>query len=225
MKGVGVTLEITVVSILIGTILGLLIGLGKIMRNKLLAFPFVAYINFFRGTPVFVQLLLIHFGLMPIIFGTTTPFWSGIATLSLNAAAYIAEIFRGGIQSVEKGQVEAARSLGMTHIQAMIHIIIPQAFKRSIPALGNEFIVLLKETSLIAVIAGQELTYWGRAAAAQYLTVWEPYLSIAVIYLVLTLSLTMLLKWLEKRLENDNSRKSKKIIRKTRGAQGDFVRY
>ncbi|MGM9987430.1 MAG: amino acid ABC transporter permease [Bacillaceae bacterium] len=214
-KGVIATLQITVISIFIGTILGLLIGIGKLVKNPFVSFPFVMYINFFRGTPVLVQLFLIHFGLMPFVFGVTTPFWSGVATLSLNAAAYIAEIFRAGIQSIDKGQTEAARSLGMTNMQAMRYIIIPQAFKRMIPALGNEFIVLLKETSLIAVIAGQELTYWGRAAVAQYYRVWEPYLTIALIYLLLTLTLSLLLKWLEKRLDNDYSRKSKKVLRKT----------
>lgn len=127
------------------------------------------------------------------------PFVSGIVALSLNASAYIAEIFRAGIQSIDQGQMEAARSLGMNHTQAMRKVILPQAFKRMIPPLGNEFIVLLKDSSVVSLIGVTDILYWGRAATGQYYRVWEPYLTVAVIYLVLTLSLTYLLNYLERR--------------------------
>ena len=184
LKGTLLTIGLSVASILIGTILGLLIGLGETMRNKVLAFPFYCYVTVFRGTPLLVQIFLIHFGFVPLFTGDTNAVTAGIIALSLNAAAYIAEIFRAGIQSIDKGQMEGARSLGMTHVQAMRHVILPQAFKRMIPPLGNEFIVLLKDSSLLSVIAAPELMYWGKAMGSEYFKVWEPYLASAFIYLV-----------------------------------------
>jgi glutamine transport system permease protein len=202
-KGTLLTIGLSLASIVIGTVLGLLIGLGKMMQNKLLALPFNWYITFFRGTPLLVQILLIHFAVVPVFTGGTNAIAAAIVTLSLNAAAYIAEIFRAGIQSIDKGQMEAARSLGMNHVQAMRYVILPQAFKRMIPPLGNEFIVLVKESSLASLIAAPELMYWGRAMQGQYYRVWEPYITAAVIYLILTLTLSFLLNRLERRLETE----------------------
>jgi polar amino acid transport system permease protein len=200
LKGTGLTIGLSLAGIFLGTIIGLFIGLGKIQSNKWLALPFVWYINFFRGTPLFVQILLIHFGVVPYFIGETNAIAAAIIALSLNAAAYIAEIFRAGIQSIDKGQMEASRSLGMTHVQAMKHVILPQAVKRMIPPLGNEFIVLIKESSIAAIIAAPELMYWSRAMQGQYYKVWEPYISAAVIYLVLTLTLSFVLNRIERRL-------------------------
>lgn len=203
LKGTLLTIGLSVASILIGTVLGLFIGLGKMMRNKLLALPFSIYITFFRGTPLLVQIMLIHFAVVPLFKGETDAIFASILTLSLNAAAYIAEIFRAGIQSIDRGQMEAARSLGMNHVQAMRYVILPQAFKRMIPPLGNEFVVLIKESSLASLVAAPELLYWGRAMQGQYFRVWEPYLTAALIYLVLTLSLSFLLTRLERRLATE----------------------
>lgn len=203
LKGTLLTIGLSIASILIGTALGLLIGLGKMMKNKYLAMPFRWYITFFRGTPMLVQILLIHFAVVPLFLGETNGILASIITLSLNSAAYIAEIFRAGIQSIDKGQMEAARSLGMNHVQAMRYVILPQAFKRMIPPLGNEFVVLIKESSLASLIAAPELMYWGRAMQGQYFRVWEPYLTAAFIYLVLTLSLSFLLNRLERRLATE----------------------
>lgn len=200
-KGVLWTVGLSLVGIFFGTILGLAIGLGKMVQNRLVRLPFDWYVHFFRGTPLFVQILLIHFGIMPMFTAQPNPLVSGAISLSLNAAAYIAEIFRAGIQSIDRGQMEAARSLGMTHVQAMRYIILPQAIKRMIPPLGNEFIVLIKDSSLAAIIAAPELMYWGRAMQGQYYRVWEPYLTVALIYLVLTLSLSKLLHRLERRYD------------------------
>jgi polar amino acid transport system permease protein len=203
LRGTLYTIGISLLGILFGTILGLLIGLGKMMKNKILAFPFLLYISFFRGTPFIVQIFIIHFGVVPAIIGTTNGIAAGIIGLSLNAAAYIAEIFRAGIQSIDRGQMEAARSLGMNHVQAMRYIILPQAFKRMIPPLGNEIIVLLKESAITALVAVPEIMYWGRAFQGQYYRVWEPYLTAALIYFILTLTLSYLLSRLEKRLATD----------------------
>ncbi|WP_277678023.1 amino acid ABC transporter permease [Gracilibacillus dipsosauri] len=201
MQGMGLTILMSVVGVLMGCILGFFIALGKMSSIFIVRLPFVWYINFLRGTPLLVQLFLFHYAVLPTVLGSTTAITSVMVTLSLNSSAYVAEIFRAGLQSIDKGQAEAAHSLGMNKFQVMRHVLLPQAFKRSIPPLGNEFIVLLKDSSLGAMIAAQEILYWGRAAAGQYLRVWEPYIMVALMYLVLTLSLTYLLNYLERRLD------------------------
>jgi glutamine transport system permease protein len=203
LKGAGVTIQLSLLSILFGTILGLFIGLGKMLDHRLLKLPFVWYINFFRGTPLLVQILLIHSALMPMFMKPPSVFISSVLALSLNAAAYIAEIFRAGIQSIDKGQMEAARSLGMNHVHAMKHIILPQASRRMIPPLGNEFIVLIKDSSLVSIIATQELMYYARAMMGQYYRAWEPYMTAALIYLILTLGLAYILSKIEKKFVYD----------------------
>jgi glutamine transport system permease protein len=202
-KGTLLTIGLSLASILLGVILGLFIGLGKTMKNKVLAFPFVCYITVFRGTPLFLQILIIYFGVVPAILGETNGIIAGILAMSFNSAAYVAEIFRAGIESIDRGQMEGARSLGMTQAQAMRYVILPQAFKRMIPPLGNEFIVLLKDSSLLSVVAVPELMYYGKAMGGQYFKVWEPYLSTAAIYLILTILLSFLLKRLEERLKTE----------------------
>ncbi|MBM7572574.1 amino acid ABC transporter permease [Aquibacillus albus] len=203
LKGALVTIGMSLAGVLFGLALGLLIGIGKMSPIAIARLPFIWYVNFFRGTPLFVQILLIHFGLMPIFMTPVNPIASGVVALSLNSAAYIAEIFRAGIKSIDKGQAEAAHSLGMNKLQVMWYVVLPQAFKRMVPPLGNEFIVLLKDSSLAAVIAAPELLYWGRAAQGEYYRVWEPYLTVALIYLILTLTLTYLLNYLERRLDTE----------------------
>ncbi|PLR69229.1 MULTISPECIES: amino acid ABC transporter permease [Bacillaceae] len=203
LKGTLWTIGITFFGVLFGAILGLFIGIGKMLNHPLAKLPFVWYVNFFRGTPLLVQIFIIHFGVMPLFMSTVNPIISGVVSLALNAAAYIAEIFRAGIKSIDRGQMEAARSLGMNHFQAMKEVILPQAVKRMIPPLGNEFIVLLKDSSLISLISVPELMYWGRAATGQYYRIWEPYLTVAFVYLVLTLSLTYLLNYVERRLDTE----------------------
>lgn len=203
LSGTLLTIGLSFAGILIGTLLGLVIALGKMMRNKWLSLPFVCYIGFFRGTPLFVQILIVHFGVVPLILGQSNGIVAGIIALSLNAAAYIAEVFRSGIQSIDKGQMEAARSLGMSHAQAMRYIILPQAFKRILPPLGNEFIALLKDSSLVSAIAAPELTYWAQQMGAEYFKVWEPYLTISLIYLILTLSLSAVVNRLERRMATE----------------------
>ena len=158
--GAGVTVILTVLSVFFGMILGLFLGLGKLSHKSLIYGFSTIYIDFFRGTPLFVQILLLHFGILPM-FINSTAFVSGVIACSLNSAAYIGEIVRAGIQAVDRGQMEAARSLGMNERQAMRLVILPQAYKIVIPPLINEFIALLKDTSLVSVIAASELTHRG----------------------------------------------------------------
>jgi glutamine transport system permease protein len=203
LQGTLLTIGLSIAGILLGTVLGLLVGLGEMVRNKVIASPFRIYVTLFRGTPLLVQIMIIHFGVVPLFINSTNGIVTGIVALSLNSAAYIAEIFRAGIQSLERGQMEAARSLGMTHSQAMKLVIIPQAFKRMIPALGNEFIVLIKDSSLVSIVAAPELMYWGRAMQGQYYRVWEAYFTAAFIYLVLTMTCDYILRRLERRLATE----------------------
>lgn len=203
-KGTLYTLLISALGVIFGSILGLLISFGRMSKNRWIRFPFSTYINIFRCTPMLVQLLIIHFGVMPLIMNPTSPFVSAVVTLALNSAAYMAEIFRAGIQSIDKGQVEAARSLGMSQFQAMRFVILPQAVKRMIPPLGNEFITLIKDSSLASVIAAKELLYWGQAPMTQYLRPWEGYLTTAAIYFVICMALTVIMNRVEKRLQTDD---------------------
>ena len=173
-KGTLLTIGLSIASILLGVILGLFIGLGKTIKNKVLAFPFVLYITIFRGTPLFLQILIVYFGVVPAILGETNGIIAGIVAMSLNSAAYVAEIFRAGIESIDRGQMEGARSLGMTYGQAMGYVILPQAFKIIIPPLGNEFIALLKDSSLLAVVSVQELMITEWLMVGQYFKVGSP---------------------------------------------------
>lgn len=206
-RGFFTTIELTVVGILVGTLIGLILGLMNISRIKVLTIPAKAYVDLFRGTPLMLQILAIHFGIIPTIceiLNVDTPpsaLISGFIALSLNAGAYIAEIFRGGILSIHKGQMEAARSLGMTYGQAMRLVILPQAFKRMLPPLGNEFIALMKDSSLVMVIAVNDITY---AAMITAKSTWErlaPYATAALMYLVLTYLLSRVVFYLERRFD------------------------
>ncbi|GAB6931746.1 amino acid ABC transporter permease [Calditerricola satsumensis] len=195
--------SITAVSILIGTVLGMFLGMGRLSKRKWLRAPIVTYVNFMRGTPLLVQIFIIHFALIPTLFGQSLGVWvSGITALSLNSAAYIAEIFRAGIQSIDRGQMEAARSLGMRYSQAMRYVILPQAFKRMLPPLGNEAIMLLKDSSLLMVISFPELMYASKTVMGATSRAWEPYLTAAALYLVVTLLLARLVSKLEARYSN-----------------------
>lgn len=203
LKGIWVTISLTVCGYLGGVILGLFLGLGQISTKKWLYWPCKIYVDVFRGTPMLVQIFIIHLALLPSIFGQSFGwFVSGVIALVLNSAAYNAEIFRAGIQSVPKGQMEAARSLGLTHSEAMRKVVLPQAFRRMIPPLGNEFIALLKDSSLVMVIAAPDILYVSKIIAGTYQRFWEPYIFAALIYLVLTYAVTKLVAYIEKRTNN-----------------------
>ena len=197
--GAGVTIHITVLSTTIGFIVGLIVAVARISKLKLLRILAEVYVEFFRGTPLLVQIFLFYFAL-PVITGQRIdPFIAAISACGINSGAYVAEIFRAGIQSVDAGQMEAGRSLGMTWIQTMRYIIVPQAFKRVIPPLGNEFIAMLKDSSLVSVIGCEELTRRGQLIIAKTYGSMEIWLSVAVIYLAMTLTISRLVAYLERR--------------------------
>jgi len=203
LRGIWITIVLTVSGYAGGIILGVLIGLGETSKKKWLYWPSKIYVDLFRGTPMLVQILIIHLAVIPTIFGQSYGFMvSGILALLLNSAAYNAEIIRAGIQSIDKGQMEAARSLGLTHSKAMRKIILPQAFRRMIPPLGNEFIALLKDSSLVTVIAASDILYAAKIVAGAYNRFWEPYLVAAVLYLLLTYLVTKLVAYVERRFSN-----------------------
>lgn len=211
-KGAGFTLTITISAVIIGIIIGLFMSLSKLSNNLILKTCANIYIEIIRGTPLFVQIFLFHFGIASVvgqIIGDKFSFdvmTTGIVVCGLNSGAYVAEIFRAGIQGVDRGQVEAARSLGMSHAQTMRFIVLPQAFKAVIPALGNEVVVLLKDTSLLSAIGANEIMKRGQIYNSQ---AFEPFLTfgtVALVYLTLTFSLTRIINWYERKL--DTSRRN-----------------
>ncbi|RAL24629.1 amino acid ABC transporter permease [Thermoflavimicrobium daqui] len=203
-RGFITTIELTIVGIGFGLLIGLILGLMQISGKAYLKIPARIYVDLFRGTPLLLQVLAIHFAVIPTIceeiLQITPPsaLFSGFVALSLNAGAYISEIFRGGIESIEKGQMEAARSLGMNYAQAMRLVILPQAFKRMLPPLGNEFIALLKDSSLVTVIAVNDITYAAFTTAKSTFERMGPYITAAVMYLIITLILSRVVFYLEK---------------------------
>ncbi|SDW43757.1 amino acid ABC transporter membrane protein, PAAT family [Marininema mesophilum] len=211
-RGLFYTTVLTIGAVFTGLVIGLSLGLMRLSKKRLIYVPAKLYIDVFRGTPLLLQILFIHLALLPAVtkdlLGLNSPdaILSGFVALSLNAGAYIAEIFRGGIQSIEKGQTEAARSLGMSHSQAMRHIILPQAFKRMLPPLGNEFIALLKDSSLVSVIAVNDLIYAAQTTAKVTWERWAPYITAGVLYFILTYLLSRVVFWLEKRYSTEEER-------------------
>ena len=202
LTGVLVTLQLAFISGLCGLTSGSLIGIIRLSHIKSLRFLARVYIDFFRGTPLLVQIFMIYFGLPAIsqemgFTLTLNRLAAGVIALSLNSAAYIAEIVRGGIQSIEIGQSEAAKSLGLNPVQTMTYVIFPQALRRMIPPLGNEFISLLKDTSLVAVIGFEELFRKGQLIVSENYRAFEVYVAVAVIYLCLTLICSQLFSRLE----------------------------
>ena len=205
-KGAGYTIGMTTVSIFFGGIIGLFICLAKMSKNRFARSIGSAYVDLLRGTPLLVQILFIYFGipnlLRELLGGSYAmhPLLAGGIAFSLNSGAYMAEIFRGGIQSIDYGQMEAARSLGLNYIQSMRHVILPQAFRRVIPPLGNEFIILLKDTSLLSTIAVTEIVKEGQLYIARTYAAFPTYLAIAVVYLIMTITISKIFRSLEERM-------------------------
>ncbi|NLK01135.1 MAG: amino acid ABC transporter permease [Clostridia bacterium] len=198
LKGAWFTILVTLFGVGIGFLIGIVMGLARTSKNVFVYTVSTWYIEFIRGTPLLVQLFFIFFGVG--MFFNITGLQAAILGISLNSGAYIAEIVRGGIQSIERGQMEAGRSLGMTYLATMRHIIWPQAFRRIIPPLGNQFIISLKDTSLLSVIAVPELTRRGQIIIATNFRAFEIWAAVAVVYLIMTLSISVGLQKLEKKL-------------------------
>ena len=208
LEGVQNTLIIAVFTVLFGTLLGILLAVAKMSSFKPLKWLSTAYIEFFRGTPLMVQLMFIFYGL-PMI-GITFPeisfienfqrFAAGIVAMSLNSAAYVAEVIRSGIQAVDIGQMEAARSLGFNKAQSMLLVILPQAIKNILPALGNEFVTVIKESSIVSVIGIADLMYRTNGVKAKNYKTLECLFIAAMIYFVLTFVSGRLITLMERRM-------------------------
>lgn len=217
LNGLLVTVEITLFAAVIGVVIGFLIAIvrstydmnlsGRKCRSfgdyilKIVNFICNIYITVIRGTPVVIQLMIMYF----IVFASSRDgIVAAIISFGINSGAYVAEIVRSGIMSIDKGQFEASRSLGFDYKSTMVHVIIPQAFKNILPALGNEFIVLVKETSVAGYVAIQDLTYVGNLIRSRTYEAFFPLIAVALIYLVIVLILTFLLKKLERRLRSSD---------------------
>ena len=204
LEGAAVTVEITALSVGFGFIIGMLVGVARLAKMRPLKWLAMIYIDFIRGTPLLVQIFLIYFAL-PMITGTRIdPFFAAITACSINSGAYIAEIFRAGIQSIDKGQIEAGRSLGLNWFQTMRYVFMPQALKRVIPPLGNEFIAMLKDSSLVSVIGFEELTRRGQLIIAKTYSSFEIWMAVAILYLIMTLTISRLVAYLERRYNVDD---------------------
>ena len=207
-NGLGVTLRITLFAVLIGIVLGFLVAVvrstyEKTHKLKLLNLLCQVYLTVIRGTPMVVQLLIMYY--IVFVYVTSKIMVASLA-FGINSGAYVAEIIRGGIQSIDNGQFEAGRSLGFNYPQTMIYIILPQVFKNVLPALANEFIVLLKETSVCGYIALQDLTKGGDIIRSQTYNAYVPLFTVALIYLVMVMIFTQLVKILERRLRSSERR-------------------
>ena len=199
--GLGKTLLISLGAILIGCFLGIIVSLIKYTNKKygklnILSRICDGYLAIFRGTPVYVQLLIMYL----IVLVNVPSMWVAILTFGINSGAYVAEIIRGGLESVDDGQLEAGNSLGLSNFQVLIHIVLPQAVRRALPPFCNEFIALIKETSIVGTIGLMDLTKVAAIITAKTYEPFAPYLLIALMYLVIVLLLTYLLKLLERRL-------------------------
>lgn len=217
LKGLGVTLQITIFAALLGIIIGFIIAAVRSTYDRNLAdkkcrsfgdyllkfFNAICniYLTVIRGTPVVIQLMIIHF---IVLASVRNGIYAAIFAFGINSGAYVAEIVRSGIMSIDKGQFEAGRSLGFNYLQTMWHIIIPQAFKNILPALGNEFIVLIKETSVAGYVALKDITYVGNLIRSRTYEAFFPLITVAVIYLMIVMLLSYFLKKLERRLRNSD---------------------
>lgn len=197
--GAGVTIEITVVSVFIGFCIGLFVGIARICKVKVLRILAAIYADCIRGTPLLVQIFLIYFALPILTEHRVEPFVAAVAACGINSGAYVSEIFRAGIQAIDVGQMEAGRSLGLSWWQTMYYIILPQAVRNILPPLGNEFIAMLKDSSLVSVIGFEELTRRGQLIIAQTYGSFEIWSTVAILYLIMTLAISRVVAMLEKK--------------------------
>lgn len=212
LKGTLITILLAFFAVVFGTILGLILSLLRRSKVKVLSLAAKAYVEFVRGTPLLVQIYIIYIGfpkldgLPKIMEIPMEDLLVGVIALALNSAAYVSEIIRAGIEAVDKGQMEAARSLGMNQRLAMFHIVIPQAFKNILPALGNEFISVIKESSMVSVIGVAELMYNAGIVRGNTALGLEPIVVAAVLYFILTFTLTRGLGYVERRMKASDIR-------------------
>ena len=207
LNGLLMTLELSVFAVLLGTLFGTLMGLQRVSANKLLKFLSGCYVEFVRGTPLLVQLYLFRYGLI-ILFPALSKisvFVPCVIALAFNSTAYVSEIMRAGINAVDVGQTEAGRSLGLTRGQTMRRIILPQAYRNILPALGNEFVAIIKESSICSVVGVFDLMYMSDLVRAGTARPFEPLMVAALLYMCLTFPLSKLMGLLEKRMKRGNA--------------------
>lgn len=209
--GAGVTLLISVIGTIIGSVIGLLIGTvrtipvpekgAKKVILKIVNAILTAYVEFFRGTPMIVQAMVIYYG-SAMAFGISMEaIPAGIFIVSINTGAYTAEIVRGGIISIDKGQFEAAHAIGMNHIKTMLHVILPQVLRNILPAIGNEFVINIKDTSVLNVISVSELFFTTKSIAGNNFRYFEAFAVASIMYLIMTLTVTRILRLIERKME------------------------
>ena len=201
LEGIGKTLLISLGAVAIGVVIGIIVALIKYVNKKYGSFKVASkicdiYLTIFRGTPVYVQLLIMY--LVVLVF--VNDIWVAIITFGINSGAYVAEIFRGGLEAVDDGQLEAGASLGLSKFQVMVSIVLPQGFRHALPSLCNEFIALVKETSIVGAIGVKDITKIAANIVTKTGEAFVPYIVSAIIYLVIVIILTQLLKLLERRL-------------------------
>jgi len=208
MQGLWLTIKVSIIATVFGVLIGLFAGIARVSANPFFRWTAVTYVEIIRGSPLLVQIFIWYFVLGTLInsilskYGIEqiSPLWYGVASMATFAGAYVAEIVRAGIQSIHRGQNEAARSLGMSYAQAMVHVILPQAIRRILPPLAGEFISLIKDSSLLGIIAIRELTKATREVVTTSLQAFELWFVCALLYLVLTFTLSMCVKYLERRM-------------------------
>ncbi len=216
-KGAGITMLIAITGTVAGFLIGLLVAVVRTVPLsskdpwlkkaglKLLSILLNVYIEVFRGTPMIVQAMVIYYGAMMYMGLRMPALGAAMLIISINTGAYMAEIIRGGIISVDKGQKEAAHAIGMTHWQSMVHVVLPQAVRNIMPSIGNEFVVNIKDSSVLNVISVSELFFVSKSAAGTYARYFEAFFITAVIYFVLTFTVTRLLRLLEKKMDGGKS--------------------
>lgn len=211
LRGAGMTLLISMIGTVLGSIIGLLIGTvrtipmpdrgGNRILLKIINVLLYIYVEFFRGTPMIVQAMVIYYGSMALFQIDMHPVFAAIFIVSINTGAYTAEIVRGGIISIDKGQFEAAHAIGMNHVKTMLNVVLPQVIRNILPPLGNEFIINIKDTSVLNVISVSELYFQTKSVTSITFSYFEPFTIACIIYLVMTFSVTQLLRFFERKLE------------------------
>lgn len=210
LQGTGYTILVSFIAVIGGVIIGTLSSLARLSNSKILKAISATYVEVIRDTPLFVQVMLIAFALpqvgikFPGIFGLSGDFTGAAFALTINSGAYISEIMRSGIQSINKGQMEASRSLGLNYWQSMRYVIVPQAIKNILPALANEFVTLVKESSILSVVGISEIMFVSGSVATATYKAFGPYVVAMVIYFVITFSLSRLIGMYEKKLNKNN---------------------
>jgi len=211
LRGAGVTLYISIIGTIVGAIIGLIIGTIRTIPlpdnkpkrailkviNTLLSM----YVEVFRGTPMIVQAMVIYYGSLMLFNIDMNKIFAGLFIVSINTGAYTAEIVRGGIISVDKGQFEASHAIGMNHIKTMLYVVLPQVVRNILPAMGNEFVINIKDSSVLNVISVTELFYQTSSVTGSVFRFFEPFLIASIIYLVMTLTVTRILRFFEKKMD------------------------